>query len=339
MEFKPLVSIIVPVYNSHKYLKKSLNSLINQTLKNIEIICIDDFSSDSSLKLLNELKKKDNRIRVIYNKQNLGPGSSRNKGLKIAKGKYIYFLDSDDWLEKNACELLYNCAEKKSADVVYAKLKFVFSNKIIFDKRKLNYIDLKNKDTIFRKNLLRKIPWGPCSKFIKRDLLIKNKIKFPNFHISEDMDFSYNVLFYAKNIKIINDYVYNYYLRENSLMAFTNPVRRIDNYFESIKYLKTFLKEKGIFRKYVNEYIYFKFYNYLAIYGVMYYSNENFDKNKYKKLIKKDKDFSFFKLFSLRKFDSVIIGSILIKLNLFNLSFRIREFSRILFGKWGKRNK
>lgn len=328
----------MPVYNSKKYMSKSINSVLTQTLKEIELICINDFSTDGSLKKLKEFQKKDKRIRIINNDKNLGPGKSRNVAISKAAGKYICFVDSDDWLEKNSCEILFKKAELENADIIYIKPKLVFSDKIILDKRLLTKKELKNIDTVFRKNLLRKIAWAPWSKMVKRDIIIKNKIKFPDIHIAEDMDFSSKVIYYSKKISCADEYLYNYYLREGSLMSFSNSKRRIENYFESIKLLKNFLLSKAIFQKYQKEFTYFKLYNYLAISGVMCYSKEKLDKKKYRKLIKNDPDFNFLKILNLGIFDSVMIGAILLKFNLFNFALKSRDSLQILFGKWGKRN-
>ncbi|MCK4650245.1 glycosyltransferase family 2 protein [Candidatus Pacearchaeota archaeon] len=338
MKRQPKISIIMPVYNSEKYLKKSIGSVLNQTLREIELICINDCSTDNSLKILMGFQKKDKRIKILSNKKNIGPGESRNIGINIAKGEYVCFLDSDDWLEKNACEILIKKAKSGGADIVYIRPKIVFSNRIILDKRLLTEKDASSIDKVFRKNLMRKVAWAPWSKMIKRDILLKNKIFFPKIHIAEDMDFSARVIYFSKKITFAEEYLYNYYVREGSLMSFSNSKRRIENYFESIKLLEDFLLSKDIFEKYHKEFVYFKLYNYLATYGVMYYSKEKIDKKFYKKQIKNDPDFRIFNIFSLGVFDSVIIGSVLIKLHLFNLVFKIREFFRVFLGFWGKRN-
>ena len=116
----PIISIIVPVYNSEKYIEKTLYSLTNQTLQDIEIICINDGSSDHSLKILQQHSVKDPRIKV-FSQTNLGQASARNLGLKKATGKYLMFCDSDDWYERNMCERLYNIIEQNSIDIVQCR--------------------------------------------------------------------------------------------------------------------------------------------------------------------------------------------------------------------------
>lgn len=109
-------SIIVPVYNSQEFLHKCLDSLVNQTLHDIEIICIDDGSTDDSLSILREYANADNRV-IVITQQNSGPSVARNKGLSIAKGKYILFVDSDDWLEYDACCILKYELIKNPVDI------------------------------------------------------------------------------------------------------------------------------------------------------------------------------------------------------------------------------
>ncbi|HEY5587898.1 MAG TPA: glycosyltransferase [Candidatus Paceibacterota bacterium] len=124
---KPLVSIIVPIYKVEKYLDKCINSLLNQTLKNIEIILIDDGSPDNCPQMCDEYQKVDNRIKVIH-KHNEGQGYARNCGLKIATGEYIAYVDSDDYIDFNMYENLYTIANQNNFDVVYCGVNRVSSN-------------------------------------------------------------------------------------------------------------------------------------------------------------------------------------------------------------------
>lgn len=123
------VSVIIPVYNVEKYLRQCLNSITNQTLEDIEIICINDGSTDNSLKILKKYAQKDQRI-IIINKENSGAADSRNKGLKIAQGEYIGFVDGDDWIDKNYYEKLYNVALKNGADIARCTYKYCYKNTI-----------------------------------------------------------------------------------------------------------------------------------------------------------------------------------------------------------------
>lgn len=332
----PKISVIMPVYNAVKYLSHSIDSILGQSLKEIELICVNDVSTDDSLKKLKEYQKRDKRVKIVNNLLNSGPGISRNKGIKRARGEFICFVDSDDWLEKDACERLYKTAIKEEADVVFIKPKFVFTNKIVLDKRLLTKKDLKDKK-VFLKTIRREVAWAPWSKMVKRSLIKKHKIYFPNIYVSEDMDFSYKVIYYANKIAVEEKYLYNYFLHEGSLTSYTNAERRINNYLESIKLFEKFLKEKKLFEKLRKDFIYFKFYNYLATWGVLDNAKEKFDKKKYKQIVKNDSDFTIRKIISLKKFNGVIIGCFAIKFGLFSIGLKTRDFFREIFGKWGKR--
>ena len=122
------ISIVVPVYNVEKYLSKCLESLISQTLADIEIICINDGSTDKSLEILENYASKDNRVKII-NQENQGVSTARNNGLACANGEYVTFVDSDDWLESNSCEELYNKAIQTNSDIVLFSHYDVFPNK------------------------------------------------------------------------------------------------------------------------------------------------------------------------------------------------------------------
>ena len=120
------ISVIIPVFNSEKYLKKCLDTVLLQTLSDIEIICIDDGSTDSSLQILQQYSRKDHRFKIIFQSHE-GAGSARNKGLAIAQGEYLSFLDSDDFFEPDMLEQMYNCSKKYNTDIVVCKSR-IFDN-------------------------------------------------------------------------------------------------------------------------------------------------------------------------------------------------------------------
>ena len=129
------VSVILPVYNVEKYLKECLDSILNQTLQEIEVICVDDGSTDRSLEILREYEKKDKRV-IVLTQENKGAGAARNKGLAIAKGEYLSFLDSDDFFASGMLEEAYRrCVEKKAQICVYQVLRYNEKTKeTIYDK-------------------------------------------------------------------------------------------------------------------------------------------------------------------------------------------------------------
>ncbi|MEI0749670.1 glycosyltransferase [Brachyspira pulli] len=233
------VSIIVPVYNVEKYLEKCLDSIINQTLKDIEIICIDDCSSDSSYSILERYSYKDSRIIIYKNIKNSGSGFSRNVGLSKAKGEYIGFIDSDDYIDKRYFEELYNTAKKYNSDIVNTN-NFchynVFTKELKNSTKKLNGEGNLNVDTSIiiesmrnwfnmKYNLNRNV----CFKIFKNEYLSKNNIKFLMDFLGEDFCFSLISLIYSPNISYNDRAIYYYvnYPREYS--------------FNSIDYLKSYM--------------------------------------------------------------------------------------------------
>ena len=141
IEYAPKISVIIPVYNTEKYLHQCLDSVVNQTLKELEIICVDDGSTDSSLEILKEYAQKDNRFTILTQK-NLHAGVARNAGLTVAKGEYVHFLDSDDYLYSNVYKKLYNCLVDNNLDLIKFKAK-IFDN-ATYENQSHNWTELKS---------------------------------------------------------------------------------------------------------------------------------------------------------------------------------------------------
>lgn len=218
------VSVVVPVYNTDKYLKEAIDSIIGQSLKNIEIILIDDGSTDNSGVICDEYAKLDNRIKVFHQK-NSGASKARNIGLKIAQGRYIIFLDSDDIFSLNLLENMYNRAISTEADVTICRENLFSANELPY-KLKWDYNDtLIPKEKTFSAQLYNKyilnfcVLW-PWDKLYKREFLLENNILFPtNRQIqgSEDLAFVAITLVLAKNITFLNEYLINHRLYNLSL--------------------------------------------------------------------------------------------------------------------------
>jgi len=189
----PKISVIIPVYNTEKYLAECLDSVVNQTLQDIEIICVNDGSTDGSLAILEEYAEKDSRIKIIQQK-NQGAGEARNKGIKTAQGEYIAFIDSDDFLEEDCFyEKLYNSAKSEQADISKANYKNLsdkyvpeFVNEMIKE-NKLNFT------STF------------CSCIFNRLFLINNNIFFPNLIDMEDPVFAFSCAIKANKIIIVDN--------------------------------------------------------------------------------------------------------------------------------------
>lgn len=209
---EPLISVIVPVYNVEKYLKKCIHSIINQTLKDIEIILVDDGSTDNSPKILDDYEKKDKRVKVIH-KENGGQGSARNAGLDISRGKYIGFVDSDDWIDLNMYEELYKDIVKNNSDISVCSRKIFDENNNLNGKVELNneVIDLSKFEieNYITKRLLFPHTVSACNKIYKNDILKNIRFKGVTEVGSEDTLFNYCVLFNVKTISSINTTYYN----------------------------------------------------------------------------------------------------------------------------------
>ncbi len=204
------VSIIVPVYNTGKYLRDCLDSLVNQTLKDIEIITIDDCSTDNSLDILNEYKNKYNNIIVIRNNKNSGPGYSRNRGLDIAKGEYIGFVDSDDYVDSDMYYRMYNTATNNNyVDLVICNLSFVKPKSKYVNKKEDVYYSKPREENINKHPI--DIIWESpscCNKIFKKELI--GNYKFLEKCMWEDFPFTYTMIMKAKKILFISNNLYYY---------------------------------------------------------------------------------------------------------------------------------
>ncbi len=240
----PKVSVIIPVFNAEKYLSDSLNSIINQTLKDIEIICINDGSFDNSLKILNYFREIDNRI-IIIDQKNKGVNYARNEGLKIAKGQFILFFDSDDILIKNALEKLFELSVEKNLEILYFNFKSIFDDKINekhFSKNvyyKINSNEnVKNGKEIYIK-LMKENKWifSPCFQFIKNSFLLNNKINFFEGIIFDDNLFSFNLISNINRGLEINEVFYLKIFYYKTIKKTDKLLKKLFDYIINIKEL------------------------------------------------------------------------------------------------------
>ena len=271
MSKEKLITIIIPIYNVEKYLSKCIESVINQTYKNLEIILIDDGSTDSSGIICNQYSKKDSRIKLIHIK-NSGVSNARNVGLDNASGDWIVFVDSDDWLEFNFCERLYEIVmNDPSIDIVCSGYKRIYADTvepINCDKKKIYY----NNYQYLLKLLNVQNGYGFCHMKLIRKECIK-KIRFNNkIVVAEDALFNMQILKNVRKVLQIGEGLYNYRFNENSL------VRKYDK-----NYLKKYLNAMKETYKYIkqeykyNQEILKNFYNYVSYHvlliSVNYYFN------------------------------------------------------------------
>lgn len=213
MQEEVKISIIIPVYNVEKYLHECLDSIINQTFKDLEIICVDDGSTDKSSEILEEYEQKDKRFTVI-SQPNKGVSAARNRGMQQAKGKYIMFVDSDDYIASNACELIYNSAEEKRCDILLFPHYNFSASTCRDDGRLLDlYITLKDNTTTFKEysDEFLLTPSETHSKLYKTDFLRKYNLHWETqIQYCEDRIFYINALIHAKAISILYKHLYYY---------------------------------------------------------------------------------------------------------------------------------
>lgn len=260
---KPKVSIIVPIYNTAQYLPQCLDSLINQTLMDIEIICVDDGSTDESPQILAQYVRRDSRVKIL-NQKNKGQSAARNAGIYISQGEYIAFLDSDDYAKPNMLEKLYDNAKQYNSDVVMCSIT-------VFDEitqettdndpyLSINIFNKKYEDRVFShndcSNFLFRICVTPWNKIYKNTFLKTNKIKFAQGVNFEDNPFCLEILLKANKMTIVKEALVIYRRASNTSYTFgKNDYKKLD-FFKIATLEENILKEQRLYTKYKD---YFKF--------------------------------------------------------------------------------
>lgn len=213
---RDLITIIIPLYNVESFIERCLNSVVNQTYKNLEIILINDGSTDNSLSICEEYRKKDKRIKLI-NKKNGGVSSARNCGLDIYNGKYITFIDADDYVEVDYIEILYKKIKEYNVDIVFSNAIEVLDNgKTMNNKNAIKDI-LLDKENVYKELFLERYISCACWGNLYKVDVIKD-VKFDiNMHLDEDFKFLIDVINNIDNSVMISDKKYYYVIRENSL--------------------------------------------------------------------------------------------------------------------------
>ncbi len=321
------ISIIVAAYNIEKYIRRCLLSISEQSMKDIEIIVVNDGSTDNTLNIIEEIIKKDRRIKLISQK-NCGSIEARKTGLKYATGEYILFVDGDDWLEKDCLEKLYKEAKKDSYDIVMynafwvnkdkKKLMSTFDNKINRESDLLSYL------------FLGKIMPAIWAKLIKRSFICENNIQFPkDISYAEDLATVASLLINKPKVSFIEDSLYNYYQREDSITKKNdNRILEVD---EAITFIENQLKSSLLYDKYKKEFEYMV-YEHLFIYRFI--SSDRYEKV-HKKILKQFKN----RKININK-NNYIMDNILlepntskIRIKLYNNNYyfgRIYDFNRKL---------
>ena len=240
------VSIIVPIYKVEAYLQECLYSISNQSFNDFECILVDDGSPDKCGQICDEFAAKDSRFKVIH-QENSGVSSARNKGIDIATGEYMCFVDSDDYWDKNLLEVAVAKADKYDVDVLCFDFRMLNGDSIVrVSKGDSNNYTITSEEQYMEytcKHLLNKSGWAPWSKLFKTSIIKENKIYFYDRSkvFAEDLLFYLEYLLHADKIKIINDVLYNYIERDDSCTV-SNTETRINEFIklniEFYKYLK-----------------------------------------------------------------------------------------------------
>lgn len=265
----PKVSVIIPVYNAEKYLRPCLDSVCAQTLKDLEIICVDDGSSDQSLNILREYEAKDSRIKIIV-QENGGAGAARNNGLRAANGECLSFLDADDFFELDMLECSYQELKKYQADFVvfesdqyhmdvqkFVKNPWVLRRKDIPPYMPFTYRELT--DNVFKTF----VGWA-WDKLYSRDFVMKNQLWFQEQRTTNDMLFVFSALVIAKRIAVVNKVLAHQRRGSGESLSVTRE-KSWHCFFDALLALRQFLNEKNLYweleQDYINYALHFSLWN------------------------------------------------------------------------------
>lgn len=292
----PKVSVVIPVYNVSRFLNDSISSLLNQTLSDIELICVNDGSKDNSLEILNNFADKDSRVKVI-DKPNGGCGSARNRALDEASGEYIYFFDPDDFVLPNALEELYQNATSNDSDLVMFKIARFFEDNPeidysmpfynfdeIFTDVDFNHFTFTYKDII---HYVMNSAFAPWSKLYKKEFLDRfDDFRFDLGVAFDDVPFHVKSVLRAKKISFAPDYYYHY--RWDNPNSVNNTSSNGIDIMKIVDLVEEFIVNEGYFDQLKDEFYYFKV-NQIVMYMVSSHSEDYFQLAK-KKLLEVDFD-------------------------------------------------
>ncbi|MFK9089947.1 glycosyltransferase family 2 protein [Bacillus salipaludis] len=272
------VSVVVIAYNIEHYIKKCLESIMNQTFEDLEVVVVNDGSTDQTLMEIEKVATLDSRIRVI-DKENGGAMEARYSGFKSSKGNYILFVDGDDWIHKETVERLHKNAMEENCDIVLYNYYLVYKDNL---KPSKSYTDQLHKiDDNLKCSLLCYITPSLWAKFIKRSFLIDNKIDFPNnLSYAEDLAMVINLFICKPKISILDKNLYYYLQREDSITKSLD--NRVFDIPRAVNYIRSNLIKEGLYQKYKEEF------DYLAYTHIFY--NKIICTNNYNDIHKKIND-------------------------------------------------
>lgn len=239
---QPLVSIIIPVYNAEKWLADSLQSALGQSVADIEVIAVDDGSTDASLEILRDFAARDQRLKVLVNEKNQGQAVALNRGIDLSKGRWIAFLDSDDTFAPDFCRVLLAEAEKSGADIVKGRARIMELDGTVHDTPLEWHEDIMHKSPLCYND-----DWWTA---IFRGDILREKIRFRyNHNIAEDIIFLAEVISLPLKVSCVDDVIYIHILRENSMGAYRNrPLKKIEACIDASGFILQTLNERQVFR-------------------------------------------------------------------------------------------
>ena len=262
------ISVIIPIFNTEMFVQQCLKSVVEQTYKDIEIICVNDCTKDSSIKIIEEFQ--DDRIKIIHHKENLGLAKARNTGLSNANGEYVFFLDSDDFIEETILEKLLNEIEKTNVDMVFSRVNVFPDEKennktakilerYFNSKKMLKNIEINEKNF---KNALSYFPVVAWGKLYRTSFLKENNIRFIDKNIvHEDDGFYVKIMSRYPKIACIEDVGVNYRIRKNSIVSKINKNKNEEDLKASLEDSFDFIKDERIIKKVKYSKIYFRYFN------------------------------------------------------------------------------
>ena len=289
------VSVIIPVYNVERYLRECLDTIVNQTLKDIEIICVDAGSTDDSVKILQQYSSRDDRIKVITDNGRLDAGAARNIGLDLAKGEYLSFLDSDDFFCLNMLESVYDKAKHDNADIVVYLAKqynektsrtliMPWSLRLDYCPKKLVFSPIEMKDYIF--NAFQNWTWN---KLFRKEFITIHNIRFQEIARTNDMLFTCHALAASQIISVLPKAFATYRVGNDKSLQSTNDETPLA-FWNAYKETKEILKKNGLYRTYEKSFLN------TVLSGVLYNLENLKDKKSYEQaidIIKKESETEF----------------------------------------------
>lgn len=316
-------SIIIPCYNVEKYIEKTIKSVLSQTYSNFELLLINDGSTDNTFKIIKQLEETDDRIRV-FSQENLGVSQTRNKGISLSKGEFIYFLDGDDLIENNLLEKANEIFDKKEIDVFsFGYDVFRGENRLELSNKKFDSSILTSKEFL-KRFFVKDIPQSICSLIVKKEIF-KNLYFKENMVVGEDLEFQIQLLLNNEiNIYYSSDMFFHYIRRENSATT-TNKMNI--NYFNILLCFENLRKQ--ILKKKIKEF--FNYHIEIFFSTINGLSKKNFKKENYadikKELAKYDYILDSFKFRFKKREVILLILIVLYKINL-KLVLEIAKFKR-----------